>query len=140
MLSGDLAADGGEIMLDGRDIAPFRVDQRARAGLARSYQKTTIFRDLSALENVCLAAQAHGPSPLQLCGDSDSDTLVNQVAYQALVETGLDARVHLLAKNLSHGEQRQLEIAMVLATNPRVILLDEPLAGMGRPEALRWSN
>lgn len=135
LLSGDLAVDSGEILLDGGDITRLSADARSRNGLGRSYQKTTMFRELSAFANVRLAAQAHALSPLKLCGDIHSDPDVTRCTEQALAETGLSARVHVIAMHLSHGEQRQLEIAMVLATNPRVILLDEPLAGMGQSEA-----
>jgi branched-chain amino acid transport system permease protein len=137
LLSGDLVADGGTLVLGADDIMRLRADQRARAGLARSYQTTTIFRDLSGLDNVRLAAQAQSASPLKLCSNRCSDSIISQRACDALNKAGLSSRAHLPAKTLSHGEQRQLEIAMVLATQPRVILLDEPLAGMGRAEAQR---
>ena len=140
LLSGDIAADAGEIMLNDSDITWLRSDKRARAGLGRSYQKTTIFQQFTAQENVRLAAQAHARSPLKISGNIYSDGEVNRRTVDALDRAGLAARAHLTAMHLSHGEQRQLEIAMVLATQPSVILLDEPLAGMGQSEARSMVN
>jgi branched-chain amino acid transport system ATP-binding protein len=135
LLSGDLTPSAGEIMLGGNDITRLAPDRRARAGLGRSYQKTTIFPQFTAQENVRLAAQAHAASPLKMCGNVFSDADVNRRTREALDHAGLSARAQMTATHLSHGEQRQLEIAMVLATQPRIILLDEPLAGMGQSEA-----
>lgn len=135
LLSGDLSLNAGEIVLGDRDISRLSADKRALAGLGRSYQKTTIFKEFSAQENVRLAAQAHAVSPLKMAGDIYADTDVVRCTRHALEKAGLAARAHLSASHLSHGEQRQLEIAMVLATEPHVILLDEPLAGMGQAEA-----
>lgn len=135
LLSGDLAPSAGEILLEGRDITRLAPDRRARAGLGRSYQKTTIFPQFTAQENVRLAAQAHAASPLRMFGNVFSDISVNRLAAGALEQAGLAARAQIVATHLSHGEQRQLEIAMVLATQPRIVLLDEPLAGMGQSEA-----
>lgn len=135
LLSGDLTPSAGEIMLDGNDITRLAPDRRARAGLGRSYQKTTIFPQFTAQENVRLAAQAHAASPLKMFGNVFSDADVNRRTREALEQAGLSARAQMTATHLSHGEQRQLEIAMVLATQPRIILLDEPLAGMGQSEA-----
>jgi branched-chain amino acid transport system ATP-binding protein len=137
LLSGDLALDAGEIVLGERDITGLRVDRRALAGLGRSYQKTTIFPQFGAQENVRLAAQAHARSPLKMSGGIHADAEANRRVRDALALCGLTDRAHLTASHLSHGEQRQLEIAMVLATEPHVILLDEPLAGMGQSEARR---
>ncbi|MES2601430.1 MAG: ABC transporter ATP-binding protein [Pseudomonadota bacterium] len=135
LLSGDLTPSAGEIMLGGNDITRLPPDRRARAGLGRSYQKTTIFPQFTAQENVRLAAQAHAASPLRMFGNVTSDADVNRRTGEALEQAGLAARAQMTATHLSHGEQRQLEIAMVLATQPRIILLDEPLAGMGQSEA-----
>lgn len=135
LLSGDLTPSGGEILLEGRDITRLAPDRRARAGLGRSYQKTTIFPQFTAQENVRLAAQAHAASPLKMFGGVASDKAVNRQTADALEQARLAARAKMIATHLSHGEQRQLEIAMVLATQPRIILLDEPLAGMGQFEA-----
>ena len=135
LLSGDLSVSAGEIMLGGDDITRLAPDRRARSGLGRSYQKTTIFPKFTAQENVRLAAQAHAASPLKMFGNVFSDADVNRRTRDALEQAGLTARAQITAMHLSHGEQRQLEIAMVLATEPRIVLLDEPLAGMGQSEA-----
>ena len=135
LLSGDLTPSAGEILLGGNDITRLAPDRRARSGLGRSYQKTTIFPQFTARENVRLAAQAHAMSPLKMFGNVTSDPEVNRHTVDALEQAGLASRAHMTATHLSHGEQRQLEIAMVLATQPRIILLDEPLAGMGQSEA-----
>ena len=136
LLSGDLSVSAGEIMLGGDDITRLAPDRRARSGLGRSYQKTTIFPKFTAQENVRLAAQAHAASPLKMFGNVFSDADVNRRTRDALEQAGLTARAQITAMHLSHGEQRQLEIAMVLATEPRIILLDEPLAGMGQLDAV----
>ncbi|EKS33292.1 ABC transporter ATP-binding protein [Afipia clevelandensis] len=135
LLSGDLSVSAGEIMLGSSDMTGLGPDRRARAGLGRSYQKTTIFPQFTAQENVRLAAQAHAASPLKMFGDVFSDADINRRTREALEQAGLTSRAQMIATHLSHGEQRQLEIAMVLATQPRIILLDEPLAGMGQAEA-----
>jgi branched-chain amino acid transport system ATP-binding protein len=137
LLSGDLHVSGGSIHLDGRDVTRLRSERRARAGIGRSFQKTTIFQQSTVHENVRLAAQAHAKSPLRMFGGVRGDAAVNRAAHEALERTGLMPRRATPASKLSHGEQRQLEIAMVLATTPRIILLDEPLAGMGLQEARR---
>ncbi len=137
MLSGDASVTSGVVTLGGRDITALRPDRRALAGVGRSYQKTTIFQNSTVFENVRLAAQAHGGKALRLFGGVGLDGDVNARADAAIQEAGLAQRTSIIAKFLSHGEQRQLEIAMVLATAPKVILLDEPLAGMGQAEALR---
>jgi branched-chain amino acid transport system ATP-binding protein len=135
LLSGDLHVTSGTIHIGERRATRLGPDRRGRAGLGRSYQKTTIFPRATTLENVRLAAQAHAPKRLSLFSDPARDTATNERARAALEEVGLGSRGHVVAAHLSHGEQRQLEIAMVLATAPRVILLDEPLAGMGHAEA-----
>lgn len=135
LLSGDIPVSAGSIQLDGVDVTRFKAERRAQAGIGRSYQKTTIFPQFTVYENVRLAAQAHSRNPLRMFGSVFSDANVTRAAQEALERTGLVSRVNALANALSHGEQRQLEIAMVLATGPRIILLDEPLAGMGQQEA-----
>ena len=137
LLSGDLSVTSGAIKICGRDVTSLDPQKRAIAGLGRSYQKTTIFKSFSVFENVRLAAQAHCPRPLRMVGRAAGDAGVNAQAEKALMEVGLSHRAGVQASLMSHGEQRQLEIAMVLATAPRIILLDEPLAGMGQAEALR---
>jgi branched-chain amino acid transport system ATP-binding protein len=137
LLSGDLSVSAGTITLGATDIVRLRPERRAQAGLGRSYQKTTIFADFTVHENVRLAAQAHARRPLRMTGNVTSDQDANRRVADALEKTDLTARAPVIARHLSHGEQRQLEIAMVLATDPSVILLDEPLAGMGQSEARR---
>ena len=137
MLSGELPASSGTIELDGVDIGAWSQPRRARAGVGRSYQRTTIFPAFSVLENCRLSAQAALPrawavwQAAQGCSDSGS------AARRALESAGLAGEAARPAGLLSHGGQRQLEIAMCLATNPRVLLLDEPLAGMGAEETGR---
>jgi branched-chain amino acid transport system ATP-binding protein len=135
LLSGELFANAGSIMLGDTDITRLTPDRRARAGLGRAYQKTTIFPQFSVHENVRLAAQARSRGRLRMFGGVGSDDQVHQCTAGALARTGLSERAQAIADHLSHGEQRQLEIAMVLATEPKIILLDEPLAGMGQSEA-----
>jgi branched-chain amino acid transport system ATP-binding protein len=135
LLSGELFANQGTIMLGDADITRLAPDRRARAGLGRAYQKTTIFPQFSVHENVRLAAQARSRAPLRMFGGARSDAGVAQATAEALAKAGLAVRAQAIADHLSHGEQRQLEIAMVLATDPKIILLDEPLAGMGQAEA-----
>ena len=135
LLSGDTAVTSGAVMLRDRDITGLAPDRRAMAGVGRSYQKTTIFAGSTVFENVRLAAQAHGGHPLRLIGAASRDGNVNARADAAIAAVGLARRRDTVARFMSHGEQRQLEIAMVLATEPKVILLDEPLAGMGHAEA-----
>lgn len=137
LLSGDLLPTSGAVLLGTRDITGDPPNRRALAGVGRSYQKTTIFPDMTVFENVRLAAQAHSPHSMRFFGDASKDSAVNARAHKAIVDAGLDHRRGTIAKLMSHGEQSQLEIAMVLATEPKVILLDEPLAGMGQAEALR---
>ena len=137
MLSGELPASAGRVLLDGRDITAWPQPKRARAGIGRSYQRTTVFGEFSVLENARLCAQAAFPRPFAVwqgaltCKDS------GQAAREALAAAGLADQADLRTSTLSHGAKRQLEIAMCLATRPRVLLLDEPLAGMGAEETER---
>ena len=137
MLSGEIAASEGSIALDGRDIARLPQSRRARQGIGRSYQRTTIFPEFSVLENCRLSAQAATARPWaiwQAARDCETSTTA---AREALSAAGLDQDAHRIAGTLSHGAKRQLEIAMCLSTRPRVLLLDEPLAGMGAEETER---
>jgi len=137
LLSGDLRPTSGNIALDGRDVSSMPPDQRSRAGIGRSYQKTNIFPAFSVLENCRLAAQSREPHAFNLFRSASSYRPITEAAEQALIAVGLQHRIDISAGFLSHGEQRQLEIAMSLATRPRVLLLDEPLAGMGAEEAAK---
>jgi len=135
LLSGDLLPDAGTVRLGESDLSRASPNMRARAGIGRSYQKTTIFPRFSVFENVRLAAQAHAASPLAMVRGANADVAVSRHAADALLRAGLAERAKVMASSLSHGEQRQLEIAMVLATGARVVLLDEPLAGMSPSES-----
>jgi branched-chain amino acid transport system ATP-binding protein len=137
LLSGELPATGGKIRYKGQDITRLSPDRRSRIGIGRSFQKTNIFPGFTAFENCRLAAQSRAPRPLAIASDAAAYAPVADAARQALDAAGLAARAGVVASALSHGEQRQLEIAMVLATAPEVLLLDEPLAGMGSEEAAR---
>ena len=135
LLSGDLAVTAGTIMLGERLVTKAPPERRGLAGMGRSYQKTTIFPPFSVLENVRLAAQARARGALRMFVRAEREAAVLERARDALEAVGLGARAEVTAALLSHGEQRQLEIAMVLATAPTIVLLDEPLAGMGPSEA-----
>jgi branched-chain amino acid transport system ATP-binding protein len=137
LLSGDLPATGGNIRYKDEDITRFPPDRRSRIGIGRSFQKTNIFPAFTAFENCRLAAQSRDPRPLAIASEATAYAPVSDAAGSALDAAGLGARGGIVASALSHGEQRQLEIAMVLATAPDVLLLDEPLAGMGSEEAAR---
>ena len=137
LLSGDLSPSGGSVCYKGREIAGLAADRIARLGIGRSYQKTNIFAEFSVFENCRLAAQARHCGAMRFVRPAFRYGAVNDAARRALVLAGLEARESIIAASLSHGEQRQLEIAMTLATSPDVLLLDEPLAGMGAEEAQR---
>ena len=137
MLSGELTASGGTIEFYGVNVGSWSQSRRARAGIGRSYQRTTIFPSFSVLENCRLAAQAARPRPWALWESAQNCDSSLEAAQRALAAAGLTAEAARPAGLLSHGGQRQLEIAMCLATNPRVLLLDEPLAGMGAEETGR---
>ncbi|HSH89140.1 MAG TPA: ABC transporter ATP-binding protein [Ramlibacter sp.] len=137
LLSGDLVPTSGRITLAGQDITGWSPEKISRAGLGRSYQKTNIFHPFTVWENVRLAAQSRKPRAAQWLRLADSFEDSNERAMQAIELAGLAPRRNAVAATISHGEQRQLEIAMTLATGPRVLLLDEPLAGMGSVEAER---
>jgi branched-chain amino acid transport system ATP-binding protein len=140
LLSGDLPASSGSILFRGKEISSLTPEQRSRLGIGRSYQKTNIFPGFSALENCRLAAQAREPRALNWFRDALSYDGIMKQARRALEAAGLTERANELALALSHGEQRQLEIAMCLATEPQLLLLDEPLAGMGAEESLSMVN
>jgi branched-chain amino acid transport system ATP-binding protein len=137
ILSGELPASSGQVELMGQDITTWTQPRRARAGLGRSYQRNTIFPGFTVFENCRLAAQARFQKPwawwqaAALCPDSGS------AAHSAAQRAGLADALQRPAGTLSHGQKRQLEIAMCLATAPQVLLLDEPLAGMGAEETER---
>ena len=137
LLSGDLRPTSGQVLFEGRDIAGVRSDRISRLGIGRSYQKTNIFLPFTVFENCRLAAQSRTPHAWRVFSAALRFSDVNRLAEQAMEAAGLAHRRDKVAATLSHGEQRQLEIAMCLATRPRVLLLDEPLAGMGPSESSR---
>jgi branched-chain amino acid transport system ATP-binding protein len=136
-LVGEIAPDDGRIHFDGRDITALPTYRRSALGLARSFQITSLFPDFSALDNVALAVQAHAGHSFRFWRDARRDPTLREPARAALQRVGLLARAEIPVANLSHGEHRQLEIAMALATKPRMLLLDEPMAGMGPDESAR---
>jgi branched-chain amino acid transport system ATP-binding protein len=137
LLSGDLPPSSGKIKLAGQDVTGWSPEKISRAGLGRSYQKTNIFLPFTVWENVRLAAQSRSQQAARWLHRATGFTQTNERAERALELAGLTPRRDTVAATISHGEQRQLEIAMTLATGPRVLLLDEPLAGMGTAEAER---
>jgi branched-chain amino acid transport system ATP-binding protein len=137
LLSGDLTPSEGRVRYAGRDIAGLPPDRIARLGIARSFQRTNIFPGFSAFENCRLAAQARFGPTMRFFRPANAYGEVNAAAERALALVGLEGRAGDPAHALSHGEQRQLEIATTLATGPGVLLLDEPLAGMGSEESAR---
>ncbi|MEO8310125.1 MAG: ABC transporter ATP-binding protein [Caldimonas sp.] len=137
MLSGELAPSAGSVRFAGHDVTRWPQPRRARAGLGRSYQRTTIFAEFSALENCRLAAQASAQRPWRVWERAADDRRGIAMAMRALAAAGLEGDGGRVASTLSHGAKRQLEIAMCLATAPRALLLDEPLAGMGSEETGR---
>jgi len=136
-LSGEIVPDGGHIRFAGRDITALPVYRRSQLGLARSFQVTTLFPDFTALDNVALSVQAHAGHSFRFWRDARREADLREPARMALVRVGLGERATSLVADLSHGERRQLEIAMALAARPRMLLLDEPMAGMGLEEAAR---
>lgn len=134
-LSGDLMPDSGQILFEGHDITHLPPHKRSLLGLARSFQITSVFLDMSVRDNVALAAQAHQGHSYRFWKPAHSDERLTKPAMTILEQVGLAERSDFIASALSHGERRQLEIAMVLATKPKVLLLDEPMAGMGVEES-----
>ena len=137
LLSGDLVPTSGTVTLGGQNATGWSPEKISQAGLGRSYQKTNIFLPLTVWNNVRLAAQSRAQHPLHWLKPASSFAAINANAERAVELCGLKERKHVIAGATSHGEQRQLEIAMALATAPQVLLLDEPLAGMGLAEAER---
>ena len=140
LLSGHLPPSSGTIHLDGVDVSGQPAWRMTRLGIGRSFQRTNLLRSLTVLENVRLAAQAAAGLPaIKMLRSATSETAIIEAAREALERVGLADSHDRPAGQLSHGEQRQLEIAMTLAARPRVLLLDEPLAGMGPEESERFT-
>jgi branched-chain amino acid transport system ATP-binding protein len=136
-LTGQLKPDTGTIRFGGRDITHLPAHQRCLQGLARSFQITSLFLDFTALDNVALAVQARAGHSFRFWADARADARLRGPAMMALDRVGLAGRADTLAAKLSHGEHRQLELAVALATQPRLLLLDEPMAGLGTEESAR---
>jgi branched-chain amino acid transport system ATP-binding protein len=137
LLSGELRASAGTVRLRGDDITNWTADRIARHGVARTFQHSNLFPDFSAFENCRLAAQSRDTGLTRCLRPAEAYQEWNEAADRALTTVGLATRGGLPASALSHGERRALEIAMSLATSPSVLLLDEPLAGMGAEESVR---
>jgi branched-chain amino acid transport system ATP-binding protein len=137
LISGSLAADTGDIFFEEKNFTRLKPHDRVRAGLARSYQITSIFRRLSVLDNLALAVQARSGSSFSFWRPLQKETGLLQEAASILGEIGLQAKKNHLAGTLAHGEQRALEVGLALATQPKLVLLDEPMAGMGPDESRR---
>ncbi|MCY7371253.1 MAG: ABC transporter ATP-binding protein [Polaromonas sp.] len=137
LLSGDLAPTSGSVMLGGRDVTGWPPEKISKQGLGRSYQKTNIFLPFTVWENVRLAAQSRQTQAASWLTLATDFVAIDARVERAIELSGLKHQAKNMAGTISHGEQRQLEIAMTLATGPQVLLLDEPLAGMGATEAER---
>ncbi len=137
LVSGTLRPDAGRVLLAGRDVTGLSLPRRARLGLARSFQVSSLLPGFSALEHAALAVQARSGSSFRFLRPAASERALNEQAMAALGQAGLAARAAIPAAALSHGERRQLELAVALAMRPRLLLLDEPLAGAGPEETER---
>ena len=137
LLAGEIAPHDGIIRFDGGDITGLAAHRRSMIGLARSFQITSLFPEFTALDNVALAVQAHNGHSFRFWKNARRDEALREAAQTALDRVGLASRAGTRVAKLSHGEHRQLEIAMALATRPRLLLLDEPMAGMGPEESAR---
>ena len=135
-LCGQLKPDSGDIEFGGHSIVNDSTATRARRGLARSFQITSLIMPMTLLENVMLAVQGGSGHSFHFWSPVKKDLQMRELAMESLVEVGLAQRAGHIAANVSHGEQRQLEVAMALAMKPRMLLLDEPMAGMGKEEGV----
>jgi branched-chain amino acid transport system ATP-binding protein len=136
-ISGMIEPDSGTIMFAGNDVTALPAEARALRGLARSFQITSVLPGFSVIENVALAVQARDGSSLRFFGRAADEDALNAPAMAALEQTGIADRAYARAGNLSHGEKRALELAIALAMKPTLLLLDEPMAGIGREETER---
>jgi branched-chain amino acid transport system ATP-binding protein len=136
-LTGQLLSHSGTIQLAGMDITRVPAYRRSALGLARSFQITSLLSDFTALDNVALAAQAHDGHSFHFWGNARKVGHLRKAAQSALDRVGLGHRADVLVSRLSHGEQRELELAVALATRPQLLLLDEPMAGLGSTESAR---
>jgi branched-chain amino acid transport system ATP-binding protein len=136
-LTGHLMPHSGSIYLAGRDISRLPAYRRSALGLARSFQITCLLSDFTAADNVALAAQAREGHSFRFFADARKERALREAAMEALTRVGLRDRAGVLVSRLSHGEQRELELAVALATRPQLLLLDEPMAGLGVTESAR---
>ncbi|HET9816269.1 MAG TPA: ABC transporter ATP-binding protein [Xanthobacteraceae bacterium] len=136
-LTGQLLPHSGTIRLAGEDITRVPAYRRSALGLARSFQITSLLLDFTAIDNVALAAQAHDAHSFYFWSNARKERHLRQTALAALDRVGLRHRADMLVSKLSHGEQRELELAVALATKPQLLLLDEPMAGLGSTESAR---
>jgi branched-chain amino acid transport system ATP-binding protein len=139
-LTGQLLPNSGTIHFAGQDITRLPAWRRSTLGLARSFQITSLLPDFTASDNVALAAQAHDGHSFHFWGRAREERHLRQAAQSALARVGLADRADTLVSKLSHGEQRELELAVALATKPQLLLLDEPMAGLGTTESARMVN
>jgi branched-chain amino acid transport system ATP-binding protein len=136
-LAGEIAPDSGRILFAGMDITALSAWRRSLFGMARSFQITSLFPEFTALENVALAVQAHAGHSFRFWNDVRREAELQEQARAALERVGMLDRAHVRISRLSHGEHRQIELAVALATKPRLLLLDEPMAGLGPNESVR---
>jgi branched-chain amino acid transport system ATP-binding protein len=136
-LTGQLQPNSGTIHFSGRDITRLPAYRRSALGLARSFQITSLLKDFTAADNVALAAQAHDGHSFYFWGNARKEKHLREAARVALARVGLEQRADVVVSELSHGEQRELELAVALATRPQLLLLDEPMAGLGVSESAR---
>jgi branched-chain amino acid transport system ATP-binding protein len=136
-LTGEIVPDGGRVHFEGRDITALPVYDRSLIGLARSFQITSLFPNFTALQNVALAVQAHAGHSFHFWRDARTEAALREPARAALERVGIGHRADAVVARMSHGEHRQIELAMALATRPRMLLLDEPMAGLGPDESAR---
>ena len=136
-LVGEILPDAGRVQFDGQDITALPVYDRSLLGLARSFQITSLFPHFTALDNVALAVQAHAGHSFHFWRDARAESELREPARAALDRVGIGHRADTIVASMSHGEHRQIELAMALATNPRMLLLDEPMAGLGPDESGR---
>ena len=139
-ISGLIRPDAGRVLLDGVDLTPRSMHARVRLGLSRCFQITSVFRQSSVLDNLLLAAQAHTGSSLRLWKDRRRETALTDTAHALAQRVGLGTDLHRIAGTLPHGAQRQLDVALALAAEPKLLLLDEPMAGMGPEDSERMTE
>jgi branched-chain amino acid transport system ATP-binding protein len=136
-LTGQLRPSAGTIRFAGQDITHLPAWRRSKLGLARSFQITSLLPDFTAADNVALAAQARDGHSFRFWGNARKEKHLREAARSALARVGLEKRADVVVSRLSHGEQRELELAVALATRPQLLLLDEPMAGLGATESAR---